>query len=207
MSTVAERVAGELLTAFSTMERACSDLWIVIVTFVTFFFFFSYSSAVRTSWGRAFQHFSTSSLHHFSTSALPNPRPYSTHGQSGFAWTTSHVMDGFWRRFSYSPSSINGTVFKTNNTKSLIMLTARVCYIVEVTSRSRRRHLFFFRDENRADAVILQHLFVDYYNKYCGCSCSSSSLDVMVKSVIITEDETRFFTRGQNSCGRTCFRE
>ena len=52
------------------------------------------------------------------------------------------------------------------------------------------RHLFFFRDEDKADAVILQHLFIEYYDNYCLSPC------VILKSVIITEDETRFFCEG-----------
>ena len=73
------------------------------------------------------------------------------------------------------------------------MLTISVCHVVEVIgiADGRRRHMFIFRDNEKADAVLLQDILTEYYDKYW-----SNMQFVDLTSVIITEDETQFICDG-----------
>ena len=73
------------------------------------------------------------------------------------------------------------------------MLTISVCHVVEVISIAdgRRRHMFFFRDNDKADAMLLQDILVEYFDNYW-----SNRQFVNLTSVIIAEDDTRFICDG-----------
>ena len=68
------------------------------------------------------------------------------------------------------------------------MLTS-VCHIVKVTSHAdlRCRHMFFFRDNDKADALILLRILTKYY-----CNYMTDKQFVYMRSLTVTEDETRF---------------
>ena len=75
----------------------------------------------------------------------------------------------------------------------------RICHVVRVIQHDdanggvdRSRHMFFFRDEDMADAVILRRTLRQHYNKFWVVPPS-----VELTSECAIEDETRFVCNGQ----------